>query len=825
MAKRSKAKTTAKTSAKTTAKKYTAPIEAAVKRVLADDLYWFPVRHHSPAAARHVHAAIIERKPKVVFIEGPPEANELVKHLVDSKTKPPVAIYSSYRDDDNVLGLAGIVSPAEDVPARFASWYPLLDYSPEYVAMQAAKKIKATVRFIDLAHYAQVRPHEVVEDEAEGTEEEQEQEPTTESEPQITEAFLYDGLARAAGFDNWSDAWESLFEFGEWTSDREAFRYELAMFCAAARDAAPAERLQFDGTLERERAMRVNIAAGLKELKCKRSEAMVVCGGFHLFMDHDDMKEPPPLPAGTVYASIVPYSFYRTSELSGYRAGNRAPKFYQTVWKHANSKSPSPHARLIAGHAIDTLKVARKRGAATSAADAIAVTQHARMLAALRGRARPILQDLHDAIITCCCKGDPNEDGLPLKQAMDEIDIGNRIGTVTPKLGRLPLVRDFYQQLETCELQEVLEKEKRIRRTIDKREPSGQSISAFLHRLRFLEIPLASPRKRGSLESGTLFREEWSLKWSPDVEPAVIEKNMYGDTVESAAMAMLGERLASSAGHAGQVCRQLRQAVDLALPDMVRQIEEACREALEIDTRFISLGQAITELTWLHQHATYAEMNRDQVWTLLQTAYLRACFAIPGAASVPEEEQAGVVNALRAVAELVLGDKDKQLDHNIFIEQVRSAEAHSTAPFLQGAFVGMLAEMRAVPPETSGERLALYAQEPPDRLVTAGDFLHGMLAVSKTSLLIGADGLVAAIDQLLAAADWEHFLIMLPRMRLAFTELHERQRVSFAERVARSYGLTEGEQDLTELQTSVAAAAVFARIDAATADLMKSWDL
>jgi len=35
-----------------------ADVQARADRVLADELYWFPVRHHSPAAARHVRAAI-----------------------------------------------------------------------------------------------------------------------------------------------------------------------------------------------------------------------------------------------------------------------------------------------------------------------------------------------------------------------------------------------------------------------------------------------------------------------------------------------------------------------------------------------------------------------------------------------------------------------------------------------------------------------------------------------------------------------------------------------------------------------------------------------
>ena len=41
---------------------------------------------------------------------------------------------------------------------------------------------------------------------------------------------------------------------------------------------------------------------------------------------------PPDLPSGTVYTSVVPYSFFHVSELSGYAAGNRAPQFYQALW-------------------------------------------------------------------------------------------------------------------------------------------------------------------------------------------------------------------------------------------------------------------------------------------------------------------------------------------------------------------------------------------------------------------------------------------------------------------------------------------------------------
>ena len=46
------------------------------------------------------------------------------------------------------------------------------------------------------------------------------------------------------------------------------------------------------------------------------------------------IKCPPPMPpAGTVYTTVVPYSFFRVSEMAGYGAGNRAPQFYQSCFE------------------------------------------------------------------------------------------------------------------------------------------------------------------------------------------------------------------------------------------------------------------------------------------------------------------------------------------------------------------------------------------------------------------------------------------------------------------------------------------------------------
>src|SRR5690349_11488720 len=109
---------------------------ARVDAILNENLYWFPVRHHSPAIALQLGECIRERQPTIVFIEGPHEAQGMIEFLIDSKTRPPVAIYSSFRDDAAVApGAPGQTA----APPLYSAWYPIVSYSPELIAMRAAK--------------------------------------------------------------------------------------------------------------------------------------------------------------------------------------------------------------------------------------------------------------------------------------------------------------------------------------------------------------------------------------------------------------------------------------------------------------------------------------------------------------------------------------------------------------------------------------------------------------------------------------------------------------------------------------------------------------
>ncbi|MEU1147173.1 DUF5682 family protein [Streptomyces sp. NPDC005863] len=108
------------------------------------------VRHHGPGSARAVSAALDVARPDVLLVEGPPEADALVGLAADEGMRPPVAL------------LAHVV----DEPGRSAFW-PLAEFSPEWVAIRWALGEGVPVRFIDLpaAHSLALRAEEELEEE------------------------------------------------------------------------------------------------------------------------------------------------------------------------------------------------------------------------------------------------------------------------------------------------------------------------------------------------------------------------------------------------------------------------------------------------------------------------------------------------------------------------------------------------------------------------------------------------------------------------------------------------------------------------------------
>ncbi|MBO6934429.1 MAG: hypothetical protein JJ863_05625 [Deltaproteobacteria bacterium] len=787
-------------------------IRAQVDAVLSEELHWFPVRHHSPTVAHAVRDTIRARKPKLLFLEAPAEAQHLVPHLADSGTKPPIAIYSSFRDDDDVLGLR---DPEDDraEPTRIPSWYPMTHYSPELIAIRETLRAGGEVVFMDLPHWAtMVRREGAIQEPTSGR--------TVPGRSALHELVgsreLSERMSRTAGHRTWDETWDTLFEQQRrGSSDAiEAYRRAIAVYCAAIRASTPPETLELDGTLPRERHMMATIDRELTERSVDPGDAMVVCGGFHLFLDRADTNAPT-IPDGTVHTTLVPHSYPRLGQLSGYAAGNRAPAWYRRLFE---GKDPDA---ILLEHVVAILGRARRKGMRLAAADTLAVVHHAHLLAQLRGRRVPILDDVHDAIITCCCKGDPALEGGRLFEAMHHVGTGTRVGQVAAGVGRLPLVRDFRSELERLELSELVEHDEVLKVDLDVREPADAERSALLHRLRHLGAPIGHLREKAGFGQ-TLFQEKWRLRWTPELEPALVEKSLLGDTVEAAATVQTREALDRLGHDAGGVARQLLDAVRMALPTLFRDAETQLGEAIDHDERFASLVDAFVALGHLGRRASYREGSDAELGVLRERAYARASFAIAGTVALPDEEQPAAIEGLEALADAIL--QEDALDADLFVTNVRSAADNTPSAYLRGAYLGILAEVRQLPVDDVADALAAHAHGPEEVQLEAGDFLGGVLAVSRATLMVGARALVAAVDEVLRAVQRETFLTMAPRMRAAIEELRETQKNLLADEVGRLYG-ESGDDIRQELSLSTEAAALLSELDAEAARIMDAWHL
>ena len=113
------------------------------------------------------------------------------------------------------------------------------------------------------------------------------------------------------------------------------------------------------------------------------------------------------------------------------------------------------------------------------------------------------------------------------------------------------------------------------------------------------------------------------------------------------------------------------------------------------------------------------EVRRDLLAELIERCFDRACFAVTEIASVPEQQQSEVVEALKSLAEIVLSGKNASLDQDLFAQHVESAAIQSTVPFLRGVFLGLLTELRYMTPEALAGHVANYASSPPEKIIEA----------------------------------------------------------------------------------------------------------
>ncbi|GAA2095545.1 DUF5682 family protein [Kitasatospora saccharophila] len=731
------------------------------------------VRHHGPGSARAVAAALAALRPDAVLIEGPPEADDLVAAAAEKEMVPPVALLAHVADD----------------PARAAFW-PLAEFSPEWVALRHGLDAGVPVHFIDLpaAQSLALGPRGARDDgppadgdetvtgggdtsgrdgaseEGEGSEV-----PGGTSGPAPVDPIAE--LAAAAGHTDPEAWWEDAVEHRTPDGDPLAPFAALAEAMAALREHHPAERRD----LVREAAMRQRIRAARK---AGHRRIAVVCGAWHVpalavlpTVAHDRALLAELPRKLKVELTWVPWTHRRLSQHTGYGAGIDSPGWYH----HLFTAPGQPVARWM----TKVAELLRAEDHPVSSAHVIEAVRLAETLAAVRGRPLPGLTETLDAVRAVMCDGSD----VALALVRERLVVGDALGEVPDSVPAVPLQRDLTRLQRTLRLKP----EAAVRElALDLRENLGVERSRLLHRLRLLGLHWGRPSRDGVNSTGT-FRETWQLGWEPEFSVRLVEAGQWGTTVRSAAT---NKAVADAQDAELTALTALAEHCLLAdLPDALPEVMRLLADRAALDTDAGHLAAALPALVRTLRYGDVRSTDTSSLTAVAHGLAERLCVALPAACTGLDADGANArraeLDAVHQAIALLGGDTAERWAGTLAALAAREPHggpATGVPGLLRGRAVRLLLDDGRLDAAEAGRRLGLVlstASEPAD----AGGWVEGFVS-GGGALLLHDPTLLGLLDGWLCGVSPEVFTDLLPVLRRTFSSLETGVRHTIGSRVA-----------------------------------------
>ncbi|WP_405768044.1 DUF5682 family protein [Actinacidiphila glaucinigra] len=727
----------------------------------ADGVALLGVRHHGPGSARAVRAALDRLEPRIVLVEGPPEADAVLGLAADPGMRPPVAL------------LAHVV----DEPSRAGFW-PFAEFSPEWAAIRWAAGHGVPVRFIDLpaAHSLLLRDER---DAPQGPQVRREGEEGVRGEEEAGAADARIDplavLARTAGHDDperwWEDAVEHRGRDGEGDGD------PLAAFGALAEAMGVLRETYGDGGHRGDAVREAHMRLRIREARRAHERVAVVCGAWHVpalartggvTADRALLKG---LPKAKVEVTWVPWTHRRLSRAGGYGAGIDSPGWY----RHLFTSPDRPVARWM----TKVAGLLRDEDLPVSSAHVIEAVRLADTLAGLRGRPLPGLGETTDAVRAVMFDGSD----VPLALIRDRLVVGDVLGEVPEGAPAVPLARDLAREQRRLRMKpEAPEKEV----DLDLRKDTDAARSRLLHRLRMLGIGWGQPSRSRTAATGT-FRESWRLRWEPELAVAVAEAGVWGTTVESAAGAR-AEDAAVNARALAEVTGLAERCLLAGLPDALPTVMRVLADRAALDADVAHLAQALPALV---RSLRYGDVRGTDAGALREVAEglaERVRVGLPPACAGLDADGAAEMrgHVMEVQQALVLLGDDALRDRWVGALRKLAVRDRGIPGLLRGSAARLLLDDARLEPGEVARLMGLalsHGTAPQEAAAWVEGFLAGggMLLVHDERLLALVDGWLSAVP---AAA----FDDVLPLLRRTFGGFDPGVRRTVGELVRRGPG-------------------------------------
>lgn len=779
-----------------------------------------PVRHHSPACALALSALLEEVHPATVLIEGPVEYAALLPSLQDPRTVPPVALLS--------LG------------ERTASYYPLAEFSPEWVALRWAGQHGAEAAFIDRS--ACLRDDDDPRDDARGAVAR-----TLQAERYLARSRSLDALARRLGCRDHDEVWEHLFE-DRATADIRSWRgffSDTLAWSGLARLDVEREVLDADGTHAREAVMSAALrrhlpaaaptGAGEKGTAAPAAPVVVVTGGFHTMalldcLDATEhaawLPEPQPQPGGPAW--LIRYDFARLDALRGYGAGMPSPGLWQRAWRTRTGASPlegsgtgprratrrtampvpepAGAARAFATTVvIDVATALRELGEPLGTAQVLATVEQAMRLAALRGRAWPGRCDILDALTSCLVKDETGLSGN-LGAAVASVLAASDVGEVPDGIATPPLVRQVRDRLRAARF--IIDDAVEHRVSLDtSRRPRQRERRELLARLRFVGSGFAHQISGADLVAGTgmgQFLEEWVYSWTPMVEAALVRAAQEAPDLDVLVRTRLAERLTGelSAGTLATLVSELAvMGLDAEAGDVCDRLENSLGQLSDLG----ELVEALHRLAGLIESTSRLRLDHAaaRIRSILHRGDAMIARRLSDLVGLEGQEALQAVDALISVRDLIIrsaaddermGEAAQGAGFGAVLRQIEVLRrSRDAAAVLVGCATGIAASVRALSQEEAVCAVVTHLAMGADP-ARAADFIVGLVRSAPDVLLHSPDA-VEAVTGALTGLDDRAFVAALPDLRRAFTALRPVETHRLAEMVAQLIGAAASDLD------------------------------
>ncbi|NMQ19379.1 hypothetical protein E4P82_09355 [Candidatus Competibacter phosphatis] len=728
----------------------------------------FGIRHHGPGSARSVLKALAELRPDLILVEGPPDAQGVLPLAADPDMKPPVALL--------------LYDPTEP---RRAVYYPFAEFSPEWQAIRHGLQNDIPVRLMDLPQAIRLALESEAESAAEPVEPmdeaatsespavtlaEENGDETTENDTEDSTAALPDlhrdplrWVAEAAGYGDGERWWEHLVEQRQ--DSRELFQ-AIRELMTALRTEADAQSPSEEEEQRREAAMRVQLRVARKE---GFERIAVICGAWHvpalcdLPPAREDNARLKGLPKRKLAATWVPWTHGRLTHASGYGAGVEAPGFYQHLWDSAGE----PTSRWLARIA----QLLRQHDLIASTASVIEAARLAEALAALRDRPRPTLEELNEAALAVLCHGE----AAPLRLIEEQLTIGERLGEVPDRTPMLPLQQDMQRQQKRLRLppeagQRLLE--------LDLRKPNDLERSQLLHRLNLLDISWGKAERASG--KGT-FKEHWRLQWQPELAVAVIEANLWGNTVLDAATVRARD-LAQRSEQLSPLTDLVEKTLLAELPDAISQVMDRLQNVAALTSDIPHLMDSLPALARVLRYGNVRQTDAGLVGHVVDGLITRVAIGLPAACGSLDDEAAEVMFDKLRVMNTAIGLLQNPEQAAIWRDALaKLADQAGLHGLLAGYACRLLFEQEVLSPPETARRMGL-ALSPVGEPAQAAAWLEGFLHGSGL-LLLHNEMLWGILDAWVSSLPGEAFTQLLPLLRRTFASFPAPERRQIGERV------------------------------------------